>query len=119
MRRKLYLFTLITLGLYLVRLWSEQNAQPIPAPRVPRPTPPALSRTHNPVVKDDLTQIDGIGPSYERALNAIGIYNFAQLAAQNAEVLSQRLTGVRITANRIQRDQWIEQASKRISTSNT
>jgi predicted flap endonuclease-1-like 5' DNA nuclease len=59
--------------------------------------------------KDDLTMISGIGPAFERALNAAGIHTFAQLAEQTPESLVSRMA-TRISAERIRRDRWIEQA---------
>ena len=59
--------------------------------------------------RDDLTLINGIGPAFEKALNAAGIHTFAQLADQNPEGLAGRLA-TRISAERIRRDRWIEQA---------
>jgi large subunit ribosomal protein L21 len=61
---------------------------------------------------DPLTAINGIGPAFERALNAIGVYSFADLARQDADDLAARLTA-RVTAERIRRDGWIEQAQAR------
>ncbi len=73
-----------------------------PAP----PGSPVVQKARQP---DDLTAIEGIGPAFEKALNALGIYLFADLARQNPEDLAARLTA-RVTADRIRRDQWIEQA---------
>ncbi len=39
--------------------------------------------------KDDLTQINGIGPTYAKRLHAAGITTFAQLAAQDADRLRE------------------------------
>ncbi len=61
------------------------------------------------LVKDDLTEIKGIGPAHEKALNAIGISTFAQLAEQDAVDLANRIGG-RITAQNICSNQWIDQA---------
>ncbi len=58
---------------------------------------------------DDLTLINGIGPTFASALNALGIHTFAQLAEQRPAELASRMT-TRITAERIRRDRWIEQA---------
>lgn len=58
---------------------------------------------------DDLTLINGIGPTFAKALNALGIHTFSQLAGQSAADLASRMT-TRITAERIRRDRWIEQA---------
>ncbi len=58
---------------------------------------------------DDLTVIDGIGPTYARALHAIGIMSFSDLAQQDPDELSQRLNG-QISATRIRNQDWIGQA---------
>lgn len=63
---------------------------------------------------DPLTEINGIGPAFEQALNAIGIFTFAQLAQQDPDDLANRL-GVRVTAERIRRDGWMEQARARLA----
>ena len=60
-------------------------------------------------LRDDLTLINGIGPAFEKALNAIGIFTFAQLAEQDARGLADKMKA-RITVERIRRDRWIEQA---------
>jgi predicted flap endonuclease-1-like 5' DNA nuclease len=66
---------------------------------------------------DDLAVIDGIGPAYVRALKTLGITTFAQLAAQSAEDLAGRMQTVRVTAERIRRERWIEQAQSRSTNS--
>ncbi len=58
---------------------------------------------------DDLTVIEGIGESYARALNSIGITSFSDLAHQDPAELSQRLEG-RVSATRIRNQNWIGQA---------
>lgn len=63
---------------------------------------------------DPLIEINGIGPAYEQALNAIGIFTFAQLARQDADALAARLP-VRVAAARIRREGWIEQARARLA----
>jgi predicted flap endonuclease-1-like 5' DNA nuclease len=62
---------------------------------------------------DDLSVIDGIGPTYVRALHDLGIFTFAQLAAQFPDDLAERMRSVRVTAERIRRERWIEQAQAR------
>lgn len=59
--------------------------------------------------KDALTDINGIGPAFEKALNNIGIFSFEELAAQDPDTLANRMNA-RVTAQRIRRDRWIEQA---------
>ncbi len=60
---------------------------------------------------DDLTVIDGIGPTYARALKEIGIMSFADLARQDPDELSDRLSG-QISATRIRNQDWIGQAKQ-------
>jgi len=61
---------------------------------------------------DDLTAINGIGPAFERALNDIGIMTYAQLAVQAPADLAERLDTRGISTERIERDEWIEQAQQ-------
>jgi predicted flap endonuclease-1-like 5' DNA nuclease len=65
---------------------------------------------------DDLTAIDGVGPAYVRALNELGIFTFAELAAQSPDDLAERMQSVRVTAERIRRESWIEQAQARTTS---
>jgi capsular exopolysaccharide synthesis family protein len=60
-------------------------------------------------ITDPLTEISGIGPEYEKVLNGLGVYTFAQLAAQDPEDLAGTM-GLHVTARRILKDRWIEQA---------
>jgi predicted flap endonuclease-1-like 5' DNA nuclease len=103
------------LGLFIgVRIGQMLSPQPDSA-HAPAPPSPVSSRPVSappPVKKaDPLTTIDGIGPAFEQALNALGITTFADLARQDVDELAARLP-VRITAERIRRDQWIEQAQR-------
>ncbi len=100
-------FAFLLLGLFVAvvlrRMLAGQREEPVfvPVPaRKPEPPP------------DPLTEIDGIGPTFERALNALGIRSFAALARQDPDDLAQRLSA-RISADRIRRDGWIEQARAR------
>jgi large subunit ribosomal protein L21 len=109
-----YLLIGLLLGTLLMWYWNAEQTKtttevrPVKAPPVPPPTPrPTKAKS-----KDDLTEIDGIGPAYERALNAMGIFTFAQLAQQKAETLASQMSA-RITTERIQREKWIEQAQDR------
>jgi predicted flap endonuclease-1-like 5' DNA nuclease len=84
---------------------SPANTAPVPPPSRPSPRPSKQ--------KDSLVEIEGIGPAYERALNALGIFSFEQLASQDAASLASRLSA-RLTAERIRRERWIEQAKSRL-----
>lgn len=63
--------------------------------------------------QDPLTDIIGIGPVFERALNAAGIYSFRQLAGYTPEALALKLRGITtISPDRIRSERWIEQAQE-------
>jgi len=102
------------LGYYITEWWLKQQEKQVAAPvNSAPPVKPSTPRSTGKRSSDPLTDIDGVGPAYERALNALGIRTFAQLAAQNADELAAGLSSVRVTAARIKRDQWIEQAAAR------
>lgn len=62
--------------------------------------------------KDDLTEIRGIGPAFERALNNMGIVTFQQIAQWDATNLKQIADKLETLPDRITRDQWIARAKK-------
>jgi predicted flap endonuclease-1-like 5' DNA nuclease len=108
MRLRYFLFGLLC-GIYLGWRWFSPEAAPIMQP-VPEPkAPPKPNPSAQP---DPLIEIDGIGPTFVKALNNIGIWTFADLAAQDADSLAERIPA-RVTADRIRRDRWIEQARAR------
>ena len=82
-------------------------AEPAPMP-APASAPPGVDA--GPQATDDLTAINGIGPAYASALNAIGITTYAQLAQADPDALAAQID--RVTAERIRRDDWIGQAAK-------
>ena len=96
----------------LVREWAKTSIpdESTPSPRASVPAPKKSVARESAAVPDDLTQITGLGPTAAKALNDIGIWTFAQLAAQSEEELVQRLP-TRV-ATRVGRDKWIEQAKK-------
>jgi predicted flap endonuclease-1-like 5' DNA nuclease len=59
------------------------------------------------VADDDLKVLRGIGPSFERALHAAGIRNFAQIAAWTADDIAGIAGKLKTTAQRIKRDDWV------------
>ncbi len=113
MRRVFRLILVLMLGYYITEWWLNQQKQSAAPDAVPPPVKPQAPKSTSSGSSDPLTEIDGIGPAYERALNAMGIRTFAQLAAQNADDLAAGISSVRVTAARIKRDQWIEQAAAR------
>jgi len=121
MKRIIYFLLGLIFGFFLGR---RQPARPVQAPAhkppthkppTPRPSTSAPAKPADetsPDAPDDLTEIDGIGPAFAKALNAIGIHTFSQLAAEEPEALAARLGG-RVTAARIRSSAWIEQAQQR------
>jgi predicted flap endonuclease-1-like 5' DNA nuclease len=68
---------------------------------------------HEEQPRDDLTQINGIGPRFAEALYAIGITRFADLASQTPDILAQRLAQhTSVSSQRIQDKNWIGQAAQ-------
>lgn len=115
MRRIFRVILVLMIGYYLTQWWlNQQQNKPVPV----KPTPEPIKR-NTPLPKitpDSLTEIDGIGPAFERALNAVGVQTFVQLASQDADELAAKLVGVRITSARIKKDRWIEQAAERAAS---
>lgn len=62
--------------------------------------------------KDDLKQISGVGPKYEQTLNDIGIYNFDQVSKMTPEAIKAIEEITQYFPGRIERDDWIGQATK-------
>ncbi len=61
-----------------------------------------------PVPKDRLEEIDGIGPAYAKRLNEAGIYSFAQLAQQTPARLQEIIKPEEW--QKIEPERWIAQA---------
>ncbi|MCB0457321.1 MAG: hypothetical protein R2776_07575 [Flavobacteriaceae bacterium] len=61
--------------------------------------------------KDDLTQINGIGPYIEQRLNEIGIYNYSQISQFQEEDIRILTELIDFFPGRIERDNWIAQAA--------
>ncbi|MCB9993857.1 MAG: 30S ribosomal protein S2 [Hyphomicrobiaceae bacterium] len=60
---------------------------------------------------DDLKKISGVGPVLEKKLNGLGITKFSQIAAFTGEDI-ERVDAVLNFRGRIERDNWLEQASE-------
>jgi predicted flap endonuclease-1-like 5' DNA nuclease len=94
---------------------AEQQAPSQQPDDVPSETPDAETSAEPETAPDDLTQVNGIGPAFESALNEIGITTYAQLAEQTPAELAARLDARGISAERIERDGWIEQARQLVN----
>jgi len=78
MRHVFRLILVLVLGYYIVQWWLNQHEKQVAAPaKVTSPVKPQTPSSTLPRSSDPLTEIDGIGPAYERALNGIGIRTFA------------------------------------------
>ena len=61
---------------------------------------------------DDLKEIVGIGPFLERKLHAIDIYTFRQIANFTEDDIEQVNDIIEFFPGRIQRDNWVRQATE-------
>jgi len=59
---------------------------------------------------DDLKQIKGVGPKFEKDLNAKGIWHYDQIAKWNASQVAWADENLGRFKGRISRDGWVEQA---------
>jgi predicted flap endonuclease-1-like 5' DNA nuclease len=71
----------------------------------------ALQKTGGPS-GDDLKAIRGIGPSFERALHALGVCSYAQIAAWGDEQIAEVAAQLRTQPTRIRREGWVESAQQ-------
>ena len=60
---------------------------------------------------DDLSEINGIGPSTERELNRIGVYQYRQIATWDQSI-TQSVSQTLGLDDRIERDLWVVQAQR-------
>ncbi|WP_229320798.1 hypothetical protein [Larkinella knui] len=61
---------------------------------------------------DDLKEINGIGPFFEKKLHSLRIYTFRQLANCTTEDAEQIANIIEFFPDRIEREDWIGQAKK-------
>ncbi|MEM8709732.1 MAG: hypothetical protein AAGG01_02170, partial [Planctomycetota bacterium] len=62
--------------------------------------------------RDDLKKINGIGPSFEKALRKAGIQTFAQLGSLKSAEVQKLADKIDVPIERIKNDGWIEKAKK-------
>ena len=106
---------------------TRQRSGPTPTPLVAVVTAPLAQRINrssvgaarlydqHPEAVDDLTRISGIGPKLEKQLNAMGIYQLAQLADLSAEQIcwvDEKLS----FKGRIHREDWVGQAAALVAS---
>jgi predicted flap endonuclease-1-like 5' DNA nuclease len=66
----------------------------------------------SPSQKDDLQQIQGIGPFIEKQLNDLGIYTYAQIASLDEPLIEQLTAAIQFFPGRIVKDDWAGQAAR-------
>ena len=62
--------------------------------------------------RDDLKQINGIGPFIEEKLNEIGIYTFRQISQFDESLIELVTDAIQFFPGRILRDDWVGQSKK-------
>jgi predicted flap endonuclease-1-like 5' DNA nuclease len=62
--------------------------------------------------RDDLTDIKGVGPAFQKKLNLLDIYSFRQLSELDGEAVERLAEVIEVFPERIHRDNWIGQATK-------
>jgi predicted flap endonuclease-1-like 5' DNA nuclease len=62
--------------------------------------------------RDDLTQIKGIGPAFQRKLNALDIFNYKQISEMRGDAVARLAEAIAVFPDRIHRDNWIGQATR-------
>lgn len=61
---------------------------------------------------DDLTKLRGVGPRFEKALHALGVHTYAQIAAWTDADIEDVAARLKIPAARIRRDGWVASARR-------
>ncbi|WP_228852806.1 50S ribosomal protein L21 [Aegicerativicinus sediminis] len=67
---------------------------------------------------DDLKQINGIGPAYEKKLNEVGIYTYEQISKLKAADKENLSAIDGITRERIETEEWVKQAKALLKEQN-
>lgn len=62
--------------------------------------------------RDNLKEIKGIGPAIEKKLNGMGILSFKQISELTPKTIKQVAETIEFFPGRIDRDRWVEQASR-------
>jgi predicted flap endonuclease-1-like 5' DNA nuclease len=63
-------------------------------------------------LKDDLSQIHGIGPVFARTLNKMGLYTFSQIANWKPEDIDKVAKKLYTAPDRIKRGNWVNEAKR-------
>jgi len=77
--------------------------------------PAAVPRVAEPA--DDLKQLRGVGPAFERGLRGLGITTFAQIARFTEADIERVARGLKLKPERIVRDDWVGAARALLASS--
>lgn len=105
----------LTVGLIIiVALWSWLNVRR--SIIVPSSTKPPERKSPDgayvaPTSPDDLTRINGIGPTIQKKLHSLEITTFDQIAAFTPADI-ERVSKVLSFQGRVERENWVEQATE-------
>ncbi len=90
---------------------TKKRAKPVKK-TASKKTAPKVLYTDGPTdgAPDDLKQIKGVGPKFEKDLHSKGIYYFAQIAAWKAKDIKMVEGVIDSMPGRIKRDTWVAQA---------
>ena len=88
----------------------EEQAQAGPADDVSAVSKPAGDGAAGDTGGDDLTDLKGIGAVSAERLNGIGVTTFAQIADWSDEDLEAASAQIKVSVERIQREDWVGQA---------
>jgi predicted flap endonuclease-1-like 5' DNA nuclease len=89
---------------------SAKKATPKPAAAAPRPADAPAPAAPPSGSADDLTSLKGIGAVSAERLAEVGITTFAQLAAWSDEDIDEMGPRIRVSPERIRREDWVGQA---------
>ena len=67
---------------------------------------------------DDLKQINGIGPAYEKKLNEVGVYTYEQISKLKAADKEELSAIDGITREKIESEEWVKQAKALLKEKN-
>jgi len=97
-----------------LRIRTEGGVAPRPSRQVGHQLTLQIGQTKSAKdsTKDDLKRIRGIGPTFERVLNKMGIFTFRKIATWDASDMKRIADKLETAPDRIKRDKWITEAKK-------
>jgi len=90
---------------------AERSDKPAAPKAEPKPVAEAPKEVSAPADREDLKQISGVGPAFEKRLHALGVKNLSDLAALSDEKIAELETQDSMTSLD-QWHKWIEEAKE-------